>query len=181
MPDAFIEWIEARTPNLAAQISIDKRTRRGIQFSFVGYPPEISGWIGRSNLCVSASHDGECWDLIFDDDCVAEQSGDGFFCSVYLPEYQKVFPSKDALWRESVFEQFGDWINMELATATGLVFCATGGATWAYLVDDDPGHKYIVQRLPLPGTRPPVGRRRDPTAATLQLIADLRRVDSSDN
>ena len=181
LPDAFIEWVEAENPLLAVPISVGKRTRAGIHFSFVGYPPEISGWIGGSNLCVSGNHDDDCWDLIFDDDCVAEKSGDGFFCALCLPEAQKVFPSKDALWREHVFERFGAWISTELATATGLVFCAMGGATWAYLVEDDVDQENIVRRVPLPATRPTLGRRPDPTDTILHLLGAIIRLDPSDD
>jgi hypothetical protein len=49
-----------------------------------------------------------------------------------------VYPSREALWRDHLFEPFLDWCNGVLANAQWLALHRTtgGGATWAKLIDD---------------------------------------------
>jgi hypothetical protein len=56
--------------------------------------------------------------------------------SVY-PEYRIIHPTREALWRTNVFEDFMTWINEDLAHATHLaIWGSADDATWARLVCD---------------------------------------------
>ena len=84
----------------------------------------------------------------------------GYVDDMVLPEYQRPYETREALWREEVFEPFLSWVNDVLAPACCLGIWQTeeGGATWANL---------LAPRAtwPIPTWLKPISSRRKPRSS----------------
>jgi hypothetical protein len=60
-------------------------------------------------------------------------------CRECLPEYKKLFVSREALWADHLFEALLNWVNEKLARAQWLVLHATPPEySWALLAETKP-------------------------------------------
>jgi hypothetical protein len=107
--------------------------------------------------------------LISLDAYIARAAG-GYQCQLCLsdhPESPELFPSREALWIDHLFEPFLKWVNEQLAPAHWLQISGSsdGGITCAQLIQEESdqetnrsdvaaegGNKWICFMLPLMGT-----------------------------
>lgn len=66
-------------------------------------------------------------------DCMPVPVPGGYRCAWCL-EFVSIWPTREALWREHLFEPLMSWVNDQLAPASHvLLFGRAGDATWAEL------------------------------------------------
>ena len=67
------------------------------------------------------------WDFLYCNDLVSpKEVEDGYVCKHCLPEAQKLYPSREALWREHLFEDLLDWVNGKVASQMPSPFWRAG-------------------------------------------------------
>ncbi len=141
---AFLRWLGEHKDDFKARPMAPRRTDEFIYLSFHGVTAQVTAALTRSEINVEACEQGECWDLLLSLDVSPQRITDGYECSLCLPEAKTVYPSREALWRDHLFEPFFEWCNGVLANAQWLALyrAANGGTTWAKLiVDSDVEHK----------------------------------------
>jgi hypothetical protein len=158
---AFAAWLGNVDARLSVAVRVGKQTLESIEISFDGMSPAVGAIIQYDEteafveLEVFVDWEGANWDLILNLDCEPVRSPDGYVCDLCPPEDRKVFPSREALWRDHLFEPFLEWINEKLAQADviGLYGSAGEGMTCAALLrssaipgNDRPGI-YVPLRL----------------------------------
>jgi hypothetical protein len=154
---AFASWLCDVVAGLAVGVRIEKQTPESIEMSFDGMNPAVGAIIKYDEndetdafveLEVFVDWEGSNWDLILNLDCEPVRRADGYICDLCPPEDRKVFSSREALWRDHLFEPFLEWINEQLAQADviGLSGSPGEGMTRATLLrssaipeDDPPG------------------------------------------
>jgi hypothetical protein len=108
----------------------------------------------------------ECWDLLLSLDSAPRRGRTGYFCEYCLDyfrdtnpgeEFTRIFPSREGVWADHLFEPFLKWVNDDLANAKWLgLFGNPEKATWAKLTDAPPegDHaKNMAALLPCRGNR----------------------------
>lgn len=86
---------------------------------------------------------GECWDLVESHEAGAVASASGYFCTLCVLEARVFYPSREALWRDHLFETFLEWVNDKLLKARwiGIYGSHEIGGTWVKLLTDRPEHE----------------------------------------
>jgi len=130
---AFDDWLSDAGPHLAIELRVDKKCSESIEVGFVGINTAIEAFIeyGETDaffeLQVFVDWEGSNWDTILMLDCEPVRRADGYVCDLCPPEDQKVFPSREALWRDHLFEPFLEWVNEDLATADVIYLWSSPG------------------------------------------------------
>ena len=122
---AFARWLEANRHRLVIPLRFTKRTDRVWSFAFVDVTDVLSGWINTYEISVAADWDGDAWDLILDLDASPERVPGGFVCGTCEPDKRVLFPSREALWADHLFEPFLGWVNDKLAVLPWLELMGT--------------------------------------------------------
>jgi hypothetical protein len=167
---AFLSWLEANRGRLALDITLGKRTDTVQEFSFAGINPAISGALTTWEIEVWAIRDGHSWDILFNVDAEPKRVlGGGYVCDLCRPDARTVFPDRQALWTDHLFEGLLVWVNDNLARAKWLALYGSPGHTsWARLLPgDDPAETLGGGGLTLSldwisGKRPPESRDESP-------------------
>lgn len=131
---AFFAWFDEARPRLKRDISIVRRTDRSVEFTFHAGTDALRGWLYRNEVVIAVDYDGTCWDLLIAYDVYPRKIADGYICTECPPDAQHIHPSREALWRDHLFDPLLRWVNEELATATGLALYDYTGMTCAELV-----------------------------------------------
>jgi hypothetical protein len=131
---AFLIWHRDHGKRLCRAINIGERTTAGLTFSFEGVPA-LTATLNERGVDVFAFFKGEFWDGILCLEGYPRRTKGGWICSDCLPEYFKLFPTRQDLWHDHIFEPLELWINDDLIVADRISFYATktGGITWASL------------------------------------------------
>ncbi len=131
---AFLAWHERHAATLPVQIVRGKRTDASLEFRFAGWGDALQCWIRREGLTIGAFEKEDCWDLIFDPDVDPERVAGGYVCSLCEKDARQVFPTREALWEDHLFEPLRVWMVEKLAPANHLAFHGTRNSmTWARL------------------------------------------------
>lgn len=173
---AFYAWLKDAAPQFRIPLSITRRTDRQVEFLFSGITPLLHGFLrfGRvsewhlldrkrvrtkrlshGELVISTDWQEDCWDVLVWNDAYPVRTSTGYTCYECLPEFQSVFPNRESLWRDHLFEPLFEWTNTQLADAeaVGLYQTKGGGIRWAKLLPagqtDDP--ECLVEKIPLRG------------------------------
>lgn len=109
--------------------------RDAVMIHFLIGDGALQGYAHSQGISVSALRDGECWDLLMDEDLVAENEADGWFCALCPADGRQHLPSIETLWADHLFEAFRRWVST-LGEAQGVGFYGGGGITWAKLITD---------------------------------------------
>lgn len=128
---AFLRWFQENRFRFNVQIELSQITDKGIRLRFPAYPDVLSVWLSRWDLSVCVDWQGEFWDMLISLDAIPEASPAGYRCT--LCENGSTWSSREALWRDHLFEPFLEWVNQRLAAATWLRLYRTreGGSSWA--------------------------------------------------
>jgi hypothetical protein len=155
LPDlqrAFRAWLDDARSRRAVGVSIGRATSEITEFAFAMRNPVLTGALtSHGDLVVSAEWDGQCWDFLLSEEVRPVTVSGCIVCSLCESEGKhRVFPSVEALWQDHLFRPFEQWINGKLAgaQAVALYRTATGGATWARLIQHgDPGSPAFLVAL----------------------------------
>ena len=96
--------------------------------------PSGSKWVGTQNLNVVVDHQGITWDILADFDVQEIRQPNGYVCGFCLPEFRKLYPTRESLWINELFEPLLAWVNGKLAPASSLILSAHFDSSWADLV-----------------------------------------------
>lgn len=134
---AFFRWLAGNKQRFVIPIRIIRRMDHQIEVHFVRLNPIIS--ISLSNeVWVCVKWKNEIWDCLCNFEAVPLRVNNGYVCKLCNPEMREVFPNREALWRNHLFEPFLEWINTKLAQASYIGLYSTDGTgkggTWAELI-----------------------------------------------
>jgi hypothetical protein len=134
---AFREWFAMADTRCALPMVLEDHDG-SVEISILTNRSKIPAFVSDQEATVYAVVDDECWDWLLSLDVSPQQLPDGgWVCGECRAHQQQVFASLELLWADHLFEPLTDWINTDLARATAMVLCRSGGATWARLVTVD--------------------------------------------
>lgn len=121
----FLTWLDENRDRFKIQPGIIRCGRDGVYFEFEGWPPALNGFLSRrSGISLWADHNGvKCWDSFCWCDISEARSGEGYFCKMCDTSVE-IYPNRETLWQEHVFEPFLDWCNEVIAKSDRLAFFA---------------------------------------------------------
>ena len=161
---AFLRWLEEASARLAVPILLGRRTDRSWGLAFGGgTTPALSGALWRHQLLIYADWEGTSWDLVLCLEVAVRRTSAGYVDLWVRPEYREPYPTREALWREEVFEPFLRWVNETLAPALFLgVWRTEKEATWAKLLGPkDMAHPDVPRAYALLPARDEAGNSVD--------------------
>ncbi|NJD07796.1 MAG: hypothetical protein FIA97_15060 [Methylococcaceae bacterium] len=129
---AFFQWWHSRKARFAVPLHVVIRRNDCLELGVIGLTPLISitlTW----EICVAVDWSGQCWDLLLALETLPSRTPNGYVCEMCKAEDRTVYPSREALWIDELFEPFLELINNELANASWLALYQSVGATWATL------------------------------------------------
>lgn len=139
----LLHWLSENRQRFVVPVRITRRTDRWIEMAFVGANPILSATLTRWEINIAVEWQGQCWDLVESHEAGAVASGSGYFCTLCVPEARVFYPSREALWRDHLFETFLEWVNDKLLRARwiGIYGSHEIGGTWVKLLTDRPEHE----------------------------------------
>ena len=106
---------------------------------FRGINAAIDCTITSHGYSISASNEGECWDLIAEGDINEQKTSSGqYVCKMCETERRELFPTRFALWEDHIFKPILNWANKNLIKTKWVCLFQYGeGATMAQVVDEN--------------------------------------------
>ncbi len=161
----FAAWHDANTRRFLVPVRCGEPTPRSLRLDFpsLGLEENLYASLRDSEITVYASAEGEVWNLLVSLDLlVPKRVEGGWVCRhcvggvPYTGITPRLYASREALWRDHLFEDFLAWVNTKLARADTLAFYRFGeGGTSAYLLpvdgrvrDTPPAHAFPLKRSP---------------------------------
>jgi hypothetical protein len=153
----FFAWLLNNRARFLVETHIYRRTNQEIILAFAGLNPTvIYAAIQPEGIMVVVEQAGEFYDALFDLDIEVKRTSEGYTCQRCDVEEQVIFPSREDLWRDHLFEPLLVWVNEKLAIARGIRIASDGGCTWAKLMatldeslNDDPNLWLLKNLKPL--------------------------------
>ncbi len=127
-----------------------KRSDRLLWMAFDGLTPAIGANLSRYDIDVWVEWDGDCWDLVFSEWVSVAGRRGAYVCEACPAEAHTIFASREALWREHLFEAFLSWINNTLATASVLALYQWHGGTWVKLLREGEASGKVAPDIVIP-------------------------------
>lgn len=149
----FLRWLKENAARMQVPLVIESRTDRVIRCSFAGHTRALEMTLSH-DIGIHVLHDGEWWDSLEFFEAWPIARHPGYICGFCKPEYQKTYPSRQALWEDHMFEPFLSWVNETLTTHAWLMLGQTdgGGILWAELhtkkKPNEIGHYRWIPLLP---------------------------------
>jgi hypothetical protein len=139
---AFLCWFIENRTRFAVPIRLTKITAKQVELKFHNYPDCLSVSLSRNELNIFVEWQGEQWDTLLSLDAYLSRTPVGYKCTQCVPddgESITLFPSREALWQDHLFNPFLTWANEKLAPARWLKLSSNRdrGATWAQLIRDE--------------------------------------------
>ncbi|MEI8159116.1 MAG: hypothetical protein WCH60_19835 [Burkholderiales bacterium] len=156
----FVRWFRENRSRFIVPIQITEVSHSGIGLKFPSHPGCLSVGLSRFDLSVYVDWQGTGWDMLISLDAVPERVPGGYR-SVLNTDLEQVLPTREAVWRNDLFEPFLSWVNNKLAIATALrLYGQRGESTWAILfdeIDELQESSSCAVSIPLPSFSRPVG------------------------
>lgn len=129
---AFSAWFA--TADLGDIIAFEPaKGRDAVEISFRISDGSLHGYAQPTGISVSASWMEEVYDLLWDDDLIADHGPQGWCCSLCSSKERQPFPTIEALWINHLFAPLRRWVDEQLRPAVMLEFHQHCGATWVKL------------------------------------------------
>ncbi len=145
---AFLAWLAKVEGRSAVPLFVQKRTDRLIEIGLGKFEPHLVAYLKRGGIDVAVDWDGACWDFLWDEITAPLNVTGGYACGAWGCTEPSVFSTREAYWREHLFEPFLDWLNDKLAAAQALGLYRVDGCTWAKLLfeeeDNERGSRVAV-------------------------------------
>lgn len=130
---AFVRWFRENHTRFAVPVRLSKITAIGILLTFPQHPDCLSAWLSRWSLSASVDWRGMCWDLLISLDSCPEPVPGGYRCRLNM-KFVESWPTREAVWRNNLFEPFLWWVNNMLAHSRKVtLYGRPGESTWASL------------------------------------------------
>jgi hypothetical protein len=134
--DAFREWF-ATAIDVHHIMSFEPcGDRDAVEINFSVGGRALEGHANSGGVSVAAILRQECWDLLLDEDVVAENGSEGWSCSLCAIDDRRHYHSITNLWEDHLFRPLKNWIVTSLIPARAISFHSYEGATWAALIGD---------------------------------------------
>lgn len=142
---AFVDWFSQNPDRLPVPIRSVGRKGDSLQLAITGLHPAFVVTL-TWELVIAVEWQGHCWDLLECFEAAPARRANGYYCNLCLPEAQIPYPSREALWRNHLFEPFADWLAYTLLPANylGLYGLHGRGVTWVELLDKPDAEAAIV-------------------------------------
>ena len=128
-------WISLQGERLLFSLQVTACRDHYMTWHFTRLTPIIEVVLTTWQLSVVVNWQGECWDCLVDFEAMPRKTPVGYECQLCPTEPLQSWSSREALWRDHVFEPFLAWVSTELASARwlGLYQTEEGGLRWAVL------------------------------------------------
>ena len=178
---AFVRWLKKNSTRFAVPLRVTKVKGKGMELRFDNYPDCLSVWLSKDVIAVHVVWQGKWWDMIIYRKILPAYKRGGFICECCFVEPGEsvvIFPTREALWQDHLFEPFLKWVNEELAPARWLQICCTAerGSRWERLIRDesdldkpDRALLFLQQMVRVDGTRSFEGGAEDITTWLVPL------------
>jgi hypothetical protein len=176
---AFMMWFRESRSRSIVPLQITEVNHSGIGLKFPSHPDCLSVGLSRFDLSVYVDWEGIGWDMLISLDAIPERVPGGYR-SVLNTDLEQVLPTREAVWRNDLFEPFLSWVNNELAIATALrLYGQRGESTWAILfdgIDELQESSSCAVSIPLPSFSRPDGSST--TSGRLNGASEARRTEA---
>jgi hypothetical protein len=132
---AFEEWLAESSSRFSIPLLIRRRRDGSLRMRLSTLWP-IPVCLHSTEINVPIVAYSYFLDFLYCNDLVSpKEVKDGYVCKHCLPEAQKLYPSREALWREHLFEDLLDWVNGKVAKSDAVgLFGEPERMTWASLL-----------------------------------------------
>ena len=131
---AFFRWWAERGSTLSVSLVIRQRTDSLMQVGFAGYPKSLYASMSDGGLMVLIEHESTLWDALLWLDLAPRKMEVGYVSHLYQAGESPIWDTREAMWREEIFEPFATWIATKLVSARGVaLFGEPARTTWAEL------------------------------------------------
>ncbi|MDP2805775.1 MAG: hypothetical protein Q8O24_07510 [Gallionellaceae bacterium] len=139
---AFVRWFNENRTRFEVPIRLTRITANGVELRFQNYPDCLSVRLSSKELNVHVKWQGQWWDMLISLDAWVFHTPGGYKCNCCWDDSEEpatIFPSREALWQDHLFDPFLKWVNEKLAPARWLQISGAGdgGCTWAQLIRDE--------------------------------------------
>jgi hypothetical protein len=148
---SVLHWLVQISAWVGEVLPVDER-KTSVEFRLSKLQPAIRIFVTANTIGVGVAFRGDdCWDLLQCVECEPRRVSGGWIDSLNLPDYQRVYPDLETLWRNEVFEPFEAWFREKLLTAETLaIYCVQEGPRWARLAASSvPVELHEIERLPV--------------------------------
>ena len=143
---AFLNWLAVNHDRFAIPLRIIEREDRFIRLGLVGIIPALEVSVTTWEINLVVRWQGDWWDMLISFEALPKRVAGGYHCNLCVPEAKQLWPSREAIWLDHLFNPLLEWVNTELAVAhrLGLYETEGGGVRWAKLLeaavpeDDEP-------------------------------------------
>ena len=126
----FKVWIKQNRPKFKHHVYF-KKQRDHYQIVFHGISKKLYFKMESLGIEIYVIHNGKSWDGFIDLEILEARTNSGhYYCSFCLPEYRKMYTSRERFWIEHCLEPFLDWTNSHLTEDMWL--CLRGGLKAGY-------------------------------------------------
>lgn len=119
---AFLAWYAEARFRFPAPVRIARRTDRRIDLVFPTSSPKLLAVLTRSNIVVVADPEGAARRFVRTFEAEPVRGLGGYACRCCTRESGRLFPDRETLWTERLFEMFLAWIHGDAAGADGILF-----------------------------------------------------------
>jgi hypothetical protein len=182
---AFVDWLGEASARFAQPVSARAASPVHTELDIAGLHPALAiSLCGGSDINVFVEWQDVSWDIIACFDNYSEQAPDGagWYNKLFLPEFQRLHPTRAACWRADGFEHLLEWVNNDLQRATHLALIRMGGMTVAELLCDGfcvrTGRPFVIDRY-LRDLLPVHGVSHGPVYTSARIAAANRATSAS--
>lgn len=136
---AFYQWLMESREAFAIPVTVCRRRARYLECRMAGISDVLKITLTSYDLVVAVEMGGECWDLLACFDAVPTKIPEGYECTLCDPETRPSYPSREAIWREEIFEPFRNWVNDTLAHSEWVAFYKIGDGFTKAKIGPGPG------------------------------------------
>ncbi len=135
---AFLTWYAEQQAHFPLPLQYLRRKDNAIEFSALGLHPALGFSLTSWEMNVYVEWQGVFWDFLISLEAVPYHSVNGYFCDLCKVDSRVLFPSREAVWQDHLFDPFLKWLNDTLLPAKwlGLYGGVEQGCTWAELLTE---------------------------------------------
>ncbi len=129
---AFQDWVRQGVPGMGKRLWLRSVSGRRVTLGVLGWGSHLRVFLSERELTVAVYWRRQCWDFLLTQDVACEPNHDGVHCSMCDDKTTvRSFATEAELWRDHLFEPFGQWWEQDLLPARELRLERHGSSTWA--------------------------------------------------
>lgn len=149
---AFFNWVQINQSRFCTlPIQVIRNSSSLIKFTIPDLHPSLIFTLSNGALSLNIYWEQTFWGCKVFQAIPIEVEG-GYACKLCVDECPELYPNREALWAELVFEPFIEWVNSHLKTARWLALYrfANRSTSAAFVEQCDTGAKHIKAKFVLP-------------------------------